>query len=602
MNYTIKTSLLCLTALPTYNIAIADNPNIVLIISDDQGYADFSRYNQQQVQTPNLDKLCDESRYFNNFYVAPASAPTRAALLTGKSFVKSGVWNVHFGGDYIGREHTLLSEVVQQAGYNTALIGKWHSGKGPGFIPQHRGYDYVKPILMHTHYNNRQQFNDAPLYYKDHEYWKENKQKDWSVNTMTTLACDYINQEHNQPYFLQVAYVAPHSPWDAPKELVDKYIHMGQREEFAKLNALIEHMDNSVGKIIDCIDNSKDKDNTIIIFISDNGYIHKSTGVELTAEEIALRNPMNLRGVKGSIYEGGIYSPLYVRWKGKIIPGETDWLTHVTDILPTIAQLAGVTDNDIPDGLNGESFKKVLFDGDAQQPYRVICDTRPEIPMKSGYKPNMLKSEGDRDMDRKLVDFNTGSIYARDSHYKLIQDKGKLALYDMTTDRSEQRNIAESNPLIVNELKESMDAWCAEVLANKNSFKSPTYPIGIEPGGVLYFNGTAKLFGTMKGRGSRAPHSLTAKTPQSGVVWNIDVVKPGKFEVYLEADIDVEDVNVVVNTQTKRITKRLTKGEKIHNLGVIEITETDKHLKFKITDIEGSKDAAFWNISLKQID
>lgn len=604
MNNTKFIPLLLLSGVSSVAFTAPKAPNVLMIISDDQGYGDYSRWQTGQVETPCLDRLAGESKVFTNFYVEPASAPTRAALLTGRSYVNTGVWSVHYGGDYINTELTILPQVLKQVGYNTALIGKWHSGKGPGFLPQYRGYDFVRPAVMHEHIDNDMTFNDIPKRLENHPYWKEMNYDGWTADKMAAEACEYMSQaKSDEPFFLQLAYVAPHSPWEAPKELMDKYRSKGQSERFAALNALVEHMDGSVGKVLDCVEQLGIEENTIVIFFSDNGYVHNTIGPfkgELTQEEINLRNPISLRDNKGSMYEGGIYSPMMIRWKGKITPGKSDCLAHVMDIMPTLAQIGGLKESDLPEGVEGKSICEPIFNDNAKPKDRIICSAGMGIPAEGVKMFPPLAAGRDRNVERTKVTYAAASLYARDSKFKLVKSGTKcVALYDMVNDRGETTDVSAKFPKEKERLEARLKEWFAGVVANPSNYTCPTYQIGLDPAGALYFNGAAKFTGDMQGNGQWA-HSIKASRSGSSTIWNVNVVKSGLYAVYLEADAKKGGTVISVSAGDKNVKSNTTKG-RVHKIGNLFVDSQCKQITLTVDSYIDGDVTDYWNLVLEPV-
>ena len=582
-----------------------NKPNVLLIVSDDQGYADFSRNGTGQVDTPHLDRLAAESRVFDRFYVEPACAPTRASLLTGRSFLRTGVWNVHFGGDCIGLGETLLPQILKGAGYQTALIGKWHSGTTPGYLPHQRGFDFALPVTMHQHVNNGFTINDAPLHLARIYPYEAQTYDGWTADHMADEAVRYLEAHREKPFFLQLAYVAPHSPWEAPPPLIQKYVKRGQSERFAALNGLIEHLDASIGRVLAGLERLGLTENTIVLFQSDNGFIHKNEGRlkgELTPAEIAQRNPDGLRGTKGTIYEGGIRSPLFVRWPARIQPGTTQWLAHVTDILPTLAEVAGVPAAQLPARLDGLSFLPALLDArKPQPPGRIIFGSRLEVPARGRMPDPPLAAGRDLAAERERLDYAVANLYARDDRFKLIKEGAKvLALYDLIADPKEKNNVGADFPQDVRRLETALRAWFDDVLKNETPYTSPTYLIGHEPAGVLHFNGAWKLTGDMQGT-SKEGHSLSATLSGSSVEWHVKVEKPGTYSVWLQADTQKPGRVVALSAGDSKLEAKLPKG-KVHQLGSLIIPAGLKTLTFTLQSAgPGAKPGItnLWNITLE---
>jgi arylsulfatase A-like enzyme len=314
-------------------------PNIVMILVDDLGYGDLSSYGAMDLRTPNIDKLVASGMRFDNFYAnCPVCSPTRASLLTGRYpdlVGVPGVIRTHAGNNwgYLAQQAELLPKLLKQAGYHTAIVGKWHLGLTKPNIPNERGFDHFHGFLgdmMDDYYNHRRhgvnymRLNDEEIDLKGH-----------ATDLFTQWAIDYIRQRADlqQPFFLYLAYNAPHTPIQPPADWLDRVKSREKSigDKRAKLVALIEHLDDGIGEVLAALKNSGAGDNTLIIFTSDNGG-QLNVGA----------NNGPLRAGKQDMYEGGIRVPMCAVWPGKIKPGSRSKRIALTmDLFPTICEAAG---------------------------------------------------------------------------------------------------------------------------------------------------------------------------------------------------------------------------------------------------------------------
>lgn len=315
-----------------------ERPNIIIILVDDLGYGDLSSYGARDLHTPNLDSLVDSGIRFDNFYAnCPVCSPTRASILTGRYPDMVGVPGVirthpqaNFG--YLASHAVMLPETLKQTGYDTAIIGKWHLGLETPNTPNERGFDHFHGFLgdmMDDYYSHRRH---------DINYMRLNGEEidpeGHATDLFTEWSIDYIKSraQLQKPFFLYLNYNAPHTPIQPPEEWLErvKAREQGIKENRAKLVALIEHLDDGIGKVVKSLGESGLKDNTLIIFTSDNGgqlNIGASNGT--------------LHGGKGEMYEGGIKEPMCAVWPGRIEPGSHSNSVALTmDLFPTICQAA----------------------------------------------------------------------------------------------------------------------------------------------------------------------------------------------------------------------------------------------------------------------
>jgi len=325
-----------------------EKPNILLILVDDLGYGDLSSYGAGDMKTPHLDGLAASGVRFNNFYSnCPVCSPTRASVLTGRYPDMVGVPGVirthpHSNFGYLSSHAVMLPEMLKRAGYHTAIVGKWHLGLESPNMPNERGFDHFHGFLgdmMDDYYSHRRhdinymRLNDEEIDPEGH-----------ATDLFTQWSVDYVKsrEKSEQPFFLYLAYNAPHTPIQPPEEWVKrvKEREPGIDEKRAKLVALIEHMDDGIGKVLNALDESGIRENTLVIFTSDNGgqlNIGASNG--------------SLNGGKGEMLEGGIKEPMFAAWPGRVEPGShSDHVALTMDLFPTVCEAAGVDPDHEIDG------------------------------------------------------------------------------------------------------------------------------------------------------------------------------------------------------------------------------------------------------------
>ena len=347
-------------------------PNIVVILADDLGRADYSAFGTRDIQTPNIDRIAREGMTFHNFYAnSCVCSPTRAALLTGCYPDRVGVPGVIREEDpsnswgFLSKEAVLLPERLRPAGYHSALIGKWHLGIFSPNTPTERGFDHFQGFLgdmmddYWTHLRNGKnfmRFNKEPITPSGH-----------ATDLFTDWACAYLRQRagESKPFFLYLAYNAPHGPIQPPPEWLDKVRSRapGLPEKRAKFVALTEHMDAGIGRVLDTLDQLQLAENTLVLFTSDNGGSLPEGGTS---------GPW--RSGKQHLYEGGIRVPALVRWPGRVRPGsQTSCAAMSMDIFATACELAGTPpEASLPAGstrTDAVSFLPTLL-GQEQPPLR----------------------------------------------------------------------------------------------------------------------------------------------------------------------------------------------------------------------------------------
>jgi len=318
---------------------IESRPNILMILVDDLGYGDLSSYGATDLKTPHIDRLMAAGMRFNNFYAnCPVCSPTRASLLSGRypdMVGVPGVIRTHITNNwgFLAPHAVLLPKLLKPAGYHTAIVGKWHLGLDSPNTPNERGFDHFGGFLgdmMDDYYNHRRHGNNY-MRLDDKEIDPEGH----ATDLFTQWAIDYINDrtKSNKPFFLYLAYNAPHTPIQPPDDWLQrvKKRQLGIDEKRAKLVALIEHLDDGIGKVIAALKDAGVSDNTLVIFTSDNGG-QLNVGA----------NNGPLRAGKQDMYEGGIRVPMCAVWPGKIQADTRSGRVALTmDLYPTICEAAG---------------------------------------------------------------------------------------------------------------------------------------------------------------------------------------------------------------------------------------------------------------------
>ncbi|MEE9463814.1 MAG: sulfatase-like hydrolase/transferase, partial [Bacteroidales bacterium] len=208
-------------------------PNIILIQADDLGWDDLGIHGNRLIETPNLNSLAGESVRFSQFYVTPVCATTRAALLTGRHFLRTGVSHVHGGKDFLHLDETTIADVMKDAGYVTGMWGKWHSGKTDGYFPWERGFDEAFMARLYDYYDNEGSYNGESL-----------QTEGWITGVLTDMAIDFMKDHREVPFFAYLPYLTCHAPLDAPRHYVEKYLGKGLSENLAMLYGMVEHMAN----------------------------------------------------------------------------------------------------------------------------------------------------------------------------------------------------------------------------------------------------------------------------------------------------------------------------------------------------------------------
>jgi len=399
----------------------ARQPNIVHIVADDLGWKDVGFNGASDIKTPNLDKLAAEGARFTHFYVQPMCTPTRAALMTGRYPFRYGLQTIVIptaAGYGLDTAEWLMPQCLKEAGYNTAIIGKWHLGHADKkFWPKQRGFDYQYGAMI------------GELDYFTHEehgvldWFRDNKpvrEKGYTTQLLGKDAVKYINaQDPSKPFYLYLTFNAPHTPYQAPQQYIDRYKNIAEptRRIYA---AMVTCMDDEIGRVVDALDKKGVRDNTLIIFQSDNGGTKSKMFTGQMADVSKIQIPCDngpYRDGKGMLYEGGTLVCALANWPGHIKPGSTvDGIIHAVDMYPTLAKLAGASTakckpldgmdvwQSISEGkpslrkeliYNIEPFRAAIRDGDWKLVWRTILPSNVELfnLAQDPYEKNNLASD-----------------------------------------------------------------------------------------------------------------------------------------------------------------------------------------------------------------
>lgn len=406
-------------------------PNIVLIVADDMGYADAGFNGGREIKTPNLDKLAREGSVLKSFYVQPVCSPTRSALMTGRYPTATGVYSVVRPNAPWGlklQERTLAA-ALREAGYETAICGKWHLGEfQPEYRPMQRGFDHqyglwFGAIDYFTH------LRDGQLdWHRDDQPCDD---QGYSTNLLAREACRRIREKQpDKPLFLYLPFNAVHSPHQVPDRYLEPYSQLkGVRRTYA---GMLSAMDEAVGQVVDALDENGLRKNTLIVFTSDNGGPQPG--------KVTDNGP--LRAGKGTIFEGGVRVCAFATWPGRIPAGKAiNEPLHAVDWYPTLVSLAGGSlEQTLP--IDGRDIWTVLTES-AASPHDalLLCGTKP------------------------------GQAAIRKGSWKLLVGVAgpDIQLYDLTADLGESKNVAREQPEKVKELKMLLDGWLGAAVPPGNA-------------------------------------------------------------------------------------------------------------------------------------
>ncbi|MCK4824245.1 arylsulfatase, partial [bacterium] len=377
---------------------IQGKPNIILILTDDQGYGDLSIHGSPDVSTPNIDKLSSQGIRLTDFQVSPSCSPTRSSIMTGRHPFKNGITHTTFERGRMALGVTTLPQVLKRAGYTTGIFGKWHLGDEPDYSPGKRGFDEVFTFGAGSIGNNMYpgSGSDVPGNNYFNPVVKHNgtfvKTNGFCTDIFFMQSLGWIkkNVKLNKPFFAYISLNAPHGPFIAPESYTKKFADQGYPKRCQGFYGMIENIDDNMGIFMDKLDSWDITDNTILIFMSDNGKTWAGGNNTVHGETYNA----GMRGFKGTVNEGGTRVPFFIRWPQKITESkDIDVMLNHYDILPTLADIASVDISDIQ-GIDGQSFLPLLEGKlyNKKNPYRFIhCGRWPKDSAGYVMPPNLKK-------------------------------------------------------------------------------------------------------------------------------------------------------------------------------------------------------------------
>ncbi len=424
--------------------AAQPRPNIVVILFDDLGLHDLGFLGASDLKTPNIDRLASEGTGCRNWYSnAPVCAPARAALMTGRYPIRAGVGN---NGSPLPASEVTVAALLKQAGYRTALTGKWHLGSTPETVPNAHGFDYFYGFHDGcVDYFSQRFYWGEPKRANFHDLWRNRDEifedGQYLTERIADEASKFIGASSQQPFFLYAAFNAVHYPMHAPKSYVERFPKLDpERQMYA---AMLAAADDGVGRILSAINNSGQQDNTLIFLVGDNGATtERRAGLHQAPATAGSNKPF--RGFKFSTFDGGMHVPALVRWPGKVPAGKICTEVLMTaDILPTVCSLAGVSEPS-DRTIDGRNIWPVIT-AQAASPHEYLCWAEgPQLAIRKGrwkLVMNGITHDGTPEGNKPL----TG--------------EDAVFLSDLEQDPGETRNLRRQNAALVDELQSTLHRW-----------------------------------------------------------------------------------------------------------------------------------------------
>ncbi len=476
--------VLCSFALFLFGTSLAkdtQHPNVIIVITDDQGYGDLGVTGNPHVKTPTIDQFAKESIRFNQFYVSPVCAPTRSSLMTGRYSLRTGVKDTYNGGATMATEEVTIAEMLNHAGYTTGCFGKWHLGDNYPSRPNDQGFD---ESLIHLAGGMGQVGDFTTYFQKDSSYfnpvlWHNGEQEAYDgycSDIFAENAINFIEQNKQSPFFCYLSFNAPHTPLQVPDEYYQLYkdidpstgfedddrpfVKMSEKDKEAarKVYAMVTNIDDNLNKLFEKLDELKIRDNTIVIFMTDNG-------------PQQTRYVAGMRGRKGNVYRGGVRVPFYLQYPALSKKDKDIDVTaaHI-DILPTLAQLCN-----------------------AELPTDRTIDGKSLLPL--------IKGKEVKWQDRPLFSYWTrrfpelyNNIALQKGKYRLIGKTdynspiSKFELFNFKDDPYEQNNLVEKEEAVALKLKKELDKHYQELIQSEHLINTPLIVVGSEHENPIILN------------------------------------------------------------------------------------------------------------------
>ncbi|TWW10918.1 N-acetylgalactosamine-6-sulfatase [Planctomyces bekefii] len=506
----LVTSVLAQPARPSLPV----RPNVVVFLADDAGWGDCSHSGNRTVSTPAIDSIAQGGVSLDRFFVCPVCAPTRAEFLTGRYHSRGGVRGVSLGEERLDLTERTVADAFRAAGYATGAFGKWHNGSQWPYHPRARGFDRY---FGHTagHWG---EYFDAPL----EDDGRMVRTSGYIVDVCVERAEVFIREQQDRPFFCFIPFTTPHSPWAVPaadwerfreRELLQRGANPDREkpDETRCVLAMMEHQDRCVGRILQTLQQCGVRDNTIVLYFSDNG-------------PNTARWNGGMRGQKGTVDEGGLRSVCYLSWpaglpQGLVVPQ----IAGAIDLLPTLTALAGVSRvGDLP--LDGKDLSPLFSGASVEWP------------------------------DRTIFSVWGGRVSARNQRFRL-DDVGRL--YDMQVDPGQTMPVNAAQAGIAAQLQREVQEWRKEVLPeNPNLLRKLAGAVDPRPFTVGYAEFPITMLPARDGqphggvkRSSNAPNCsyfVNWKTKNDSIVWNVDVHTAGRYEVVIDYTCPLADSGSVV--------------------------------------------------------
>ena len=478
-----------LSLMTCHRPSIEKRPNVVLILTDDQGWGDLSLHGNELLHTPHLDQLAKDGAQFERFYVSPVCAPTRASMLTGRYHLRTGTSWVTHRKEVMRTEEKTIAEYLKAAGYATALFGKWHNGAQYPNDPNGQGFDEFLGFTS-GHWNN---YFNTELQHNKTSVQTEGYLSD----VLTTRSMQFIANHQDAPFFCYLSLNTPHSPFQVPDAYFDKFKAKGLNDKDACVYGMVENIDDNIGRLLAHLDQLGISENTIVLFLTDNGPNgHRYNG--------------GMKGIKAQVDEGGVRVPCFIRWPEKIAAGtHIQALSAHIDLLPTLMDMLDI-EAETDRVIDGRSLWPLLRGEQLNWEERPIFSIQANGALRSF--PSSMRTD----------------------QYRIVWNhQNEVSLYDMLSDPEQKQDIAAQHPSLIDSFSRIHQRWFSDVTSQ--GIQPIPIPVGYETAPIVYCHAPdARLSKNLQfkgGMGWANDWILNWSERQDTASWMLDVRQAGIYQM-----------------------------------------------------------------------
>jgi arylsulfatase A-like enzyme len=572
---TLAFLFLSILLLPTVALAASPHPNVVLVITDDQGYGDLGAHGNSMIKTPHMDELYSQSARLTNFHVDPTCSPTRSALMSGRYSTRTGVWHTIMGRSLMSPDEVTMAEVFAAAGYRTGAFGKWHLGDNYPLRAQDQGF---QDVFMHGGGGVGQGPDYWGNKYFDDTYFRmgvPEKVEGYCTDVWFTDALRFIEENRDRPFFAYISTNAPHGPYLVDEKYSRPYRDQGVPAAMSNFYGMITNIDENLGRLRHRLKELGLEKNTILVFMTDNG---SAAGWRAPANAEGNWRGFNagMRGGKGSEYDGGHRVPFFIHWPGGGLNtgSDVDQLSAHVDVLPTLAGLCRIKDP-AAKTRDGSSLVKPLYGNQKVLRDRTLLVHSQRIPYPEKWRKSSVMTE----------------------RWRLVNGK---ELYDMQADPGQKSNVAEDHPQVLENLRGQYDDWWQSLSVAFDDFVRIGIGSDAEPVTLLHCHDWHPTAG-----GNSPWHQNHVRSGFMGNgYWQLNVEQAGSYEITLRrwpAQLDQSIEATAARIQVGTVTAQDDlDGDATHASFTLDLPAGPTRLQGWLT-LPGGKERGAYFVSIRRL-